>query len=181
MKAIEACSPGFQFENLPEEAGTVARSYSKSGFMSTHLIPLPQSGALAYRFSSEGKLEILLVKKLHASNWGIPKGKLEASLSREENAAKEAFEEAGVKGVMQQRCLGSYRAMKRSGDRDVLIEVWVYLLQVTEVADEWPEKAVRVVRWCDPDEAALLLREPLLAELCHKLKATEHSPGSTLS
>jgi len=96
----------------------------------------------AVRFK-RGQLEVLLVKKPLSQNWGIPKGKLEAHLSLPENAAKEAFEETGVKGALQEQALGSYRAMKRRGDHQIIIEVWVYLLEVTRVARKWPEKATR--------------------------------------
>jgi 8-oxo-dGTP pyrophosphatase MutT (NUDIX family) len=100
-----------------------------------------QSGVLAYRRLKKGRLEILLVKKPLSQNLGIPKGRLEGHLSLPENAAEEAFEEAGIKGVIQQEALGSYKAMKRRGDHETIVEVWVYLLEVTRVAPSWPEKA----------------------------------------
>jgi 8-oxo-dGTP pyrophosphatase MutT (NUDIX family) len=131
--------------------------------------PVLQSGVFAYRAGPTGQPEILLVKKHRSVNWGICKGKIEKSLSPQENAAKEAFEEAGVKGNIQQKMLGSYRAMKRDGEKDVLIEVQVYLFEVTKSADDWPEKDKRLVQWYAPDEAAKLLREPLLVALCQKL------------
>lgn len=133
--------------------------------------PVLQSGAFAYRLGPSGQLEILLVKKHRSMNWGIAKGKLEKSLSPQENAAKEAFEEAGVKGHIHQALLGSYRTMKREAEGEVLIEVWVYALEVTEAVQDWPEKEKRQVQWCAPDDAAKLLREPLLAELCRTLAA----------
>ena len=134
------------------------------------MTPQLQSGVLAYRRLKKGRLEVLLVRKPLSQNWGIPKGKSEANLSLPENAAKEAFEEAGVKGVIQQQALGSYKAMKRRGDREVIIEVWVYLLEVTSVARSWPEKATRLVKWFTPTEAVRLLREPLLIEHCRNLE-----------
>jgi 8-oxo-dGTP pyrophosphatase MutT (NUDIX family) len=134
------------------------------------MTPQLQSGVLAYRRLKKGRLEVLLVKKPLSQNWGIPKGKLEGHLSLPENAAKEAFEEAGIKGVIQQETLGSYKAMKRRGDHEIIVEVWVYLLEVTRVARSWPEKATRLVRWFTPTEAVRILREPLLIEHCRKLE-----------
>jgi ADP-ribose pyrophosphatase YjhB (NUDIX family) len=134
------------------------------------MTPQLQSGVLAYRRSKKDRLEVLLVKKPLSQNWGIPKGKVEAHLSFHANAAKEAFEEAGVKGTINQQALGSYRAMKRRGDHEILVEVWVYMLEVTRVAKKWPEKATRLVRWFTPSEAVRLLREPFLIEQCQKLE-----------
>ena len=64
------------------------------------MTPQIQSGVLAYRRHKKRGLEILLVKKPLSQNWGIPKGKLAAGLSLSDNAAKEAFEEAGVRGMI---------------------------------------------------------------------------------
>jgi 8-oxo-dGTP pyrophosphatase MutT (NUDIX family) len=130
------------------------------------MTPQIQSGVLAYRHHKRKGTEILLVKKPLSQNWGIPKGKLVEGLSRAENAAKEAFEEAGVRGNIRQEAAGSYRAMKRRGDHQILIEVSVFLLEVTSVAKKWPEKSTRLVRWCAVPEAIRLLREPILIELC---------------
>jgi ADP-ribose pyrophosphatase YjhB (NUDIX family) len=88
------------------------------------MVPQIQSGVLAYRRQKKG-FEVLLVKKPLSQNWGIPKGKLAEGLSLAENAAKEAFEEAGVKGRIEREAAGSYRAMKRRGDHQILIEVSV--------------------------------------------------------
>ena len=57
-----------------------------------------ESGALAYRRLENGELEILLVSKKRFKRWGIPNGRVNASLSFGETAANEAFEEAGVIG-----------------------------------------------------------------------------------
>jgi len=57
-----------------------------------------ESGALAYRRRKNGEVLILLISKKRSKKWGIPKGRVNASLSFGETAAKEAFEEAGVAG-----------------------------------------------------------------------------------
>jgi ADP-ribose pyrophosphatase YjhB (NUDIX family) len=131
--------------------------------------PQIQSGVLAYRRRKKG-LEILLVKKPLSQNWGIPKGKIAAGLSLSENAAKEAFEEAGVKGLIEQEVSGSYKAMKRRGDDQIVIEVSVFILEVTKIAKKWPEKATRLVKWYGSADAARLVREPLLVQLCLDLE-----------
>jgi 8-oxo-dGTP pyrophosphatase MutT (NUDIX family) len=71
-----------------------------------------ESGAVAYRRLKNGKLLILLVSKKRSKKWGIPKGKVNASLSFGETAAKEAFEEAGVIGRISPNSVGMFRARK---------------------------------------------------------------------
>jgi 8-oxo-dGTP pyrophosphatase MutT (NUDIX family) len=131
--------------------------------------PRLQSGVLAYRRLDDGQISVLVVGKRHSKKWGIPKGRAEEHLSLADNAAKEAFEEAGVTGRLRAEPLGTYRAMKRVQGLKTLIEVWVYLLEVTATARHWPEKSERHVKWCSPEEAANLLNEPLLAQLCQRL------------
>lgn len=125
-----------------------------------------QSGVLAFRRSVSGRIEILLIKKRHSRNWGIPKGKLEPGLTLAENASKEAFEEAGVSGDTIGSAVGSYLDIKQSLDRAILIEVSVFLLAVTAAAADWPERAIRQVKWCSPEEASVLLHQPLLIQTC---------------
>jgi 8-oxo-dGTP pyrophosphatase MutT (NUDIX family) len=132
---------------------------------------LLQSGALAYRRAKNGELRILLIRKRRSKEWGIPKGKAEAHLSFSENAAKEAFEEAGVRGSISPNSVGMFRATKRSPSRlsTRVIEVWIYLLEVTECLSHWPEKGKRQTKWVPCDVAATELREPVLVDLCHRL------------
>jgi 8-oxo-dGTP pyrophosphatase MutT (NUDIX family) len=101
--------------------------------------PMLESGALAYRRLKNGELMILLVSKKRSKKWGIPKGKVSASLSFGETAAKEAFEEAGVIGRVSPNSIGMFRA-KKGTPIPKNIEVWVYLLEVDEMLSNWPEK-----------------------------------------
>jgi 8-oxo-dGTP pyrophosphatase MutT (NUDIX family) len=139
--------------------------------------PLPQgaalleSGVLALRHRKKGEPQILLVSKKRSKEWGIPKGRAESHLGFAENAAKEAFEEAGVIGSVSPNAIGMFRAKKRSANREIrlIVEVWVYLLEVTETLAKWPEKQKRQTKWVSCEAAARLLREPVLAHLCHRL------------
>ena len=128
-----------------------------------------QSGALPYRVDKAGRRQVLLVTSVRSSRWTIPKGKVAPGLSLAENAAKEAMEEAGVVGKVATRSAGSYRAIKRLGARRTIIDVWVFLLAVSDALDDWPEKRHRRIKWVSPASAARLLREPLLQRLCREL------------
>ncbi len=130
-----------------------------------------QSGALPYRVDADGSVRVLLVETGRGRRWSIPKGAAEPHLSLAENAAKEAFEEAGVVGEVAPRPAGKFRATKQLPLGEAVIEVCVFLLRVTEQRDDWPEKGRRRVRWLACEEAARLLREPLLRDLCRQLAA----------
>jgi 8-oxo-dGTP pyrophosphatase MutT (NUDIX family) len=127
-----------------------------------------ESGALAYRRPKNRKPLILLVSKKRSKKWGIPKGKVNASLSFGETAAKEAFEEAGVLGRVSPNSIGMFRA-KKGTPTPKNIEVWVYLLEVHETLSNWPEKDKRKTKWVSCKVAARELREPVLTQLCRRL------------
>lgn len=119
-----------------------------------------------------------MVSKSRSRQWGIPKGDVEPHLSFAENAAKEAFEEAGVKGRISSSSVGMFRATKRTRDRRgrYIVEVWVYLLEVTESFTKWPEKGKRQIQWVPCHTAAARLREPVLADLCRRLAQSAKRP-----
>jgi len=133
--------------------------------------PLLESGVLAFRREDNGDPLVLLISRRRSKKWGIPKGKVVPTLTFPENAAKEAFEEAGVIGYISPSSVGMFRAKKRAANPQVqlTIEVWVYLLEVTETAPDWPERDKRAIRWVTCEAAARQLREPVLAHLCHRL------------
>jgi len=131
--------------------------------------PLLESGALAYRLDRRGEPRVLVLTTSKGKQWGIPKGRVEPCLSFGDNAAKEAFEEAGILGEVAANSAGMYRATKRLTAGETVIEVWVYLLKVTGTLADFPEKGRRELKWVSCDEAAKLLREPFLAKLCRDL------------
>lgn len=125
-----------------------------------------QSGVLATR-SSGGRREVLLITSRKGKRWVIPKGVVEPGLSPAESAAKEAWEEAGVRGPLRPEPLGSYRYRKWGGE----CAVEVFLLEVASVAETWPEDH-RARRWAGAEEAAEAVREPGLRALIRGLAAT---------
>jgi phosphohistidine phosphatase len=118
-----------------------------------------QSGVIAAR-REDGRTEVLLVTSRKGKRWVIPKGVVEPGLSSAESAAKEAWEEAGVRGELRPEPVGSYEYPKWDGR----CTVEVFLLEVQSVAESWPE-AHRSRRWAAPKEAAEAVREPALQDL----------------
>ena len=66
-----------------------------------------QFGALCYRIT-DGKIQVLLITSRRTQRWILPKGWPENGITPGESAAKEAMEEAGVTGKLNERPLGVY-------------------------------------------------------------------------
>ncbi|MBP2299707.1 NUDIX hydrolase [Azospirillum picis] len=128
-----------------------------------------QCAALPYRFLAN-RVEVLLITSRETRRWIVPKGWTEKKVRPRDMAAREAFEEAGVRGKVSKHPAGTYRYQKRlAGDRSVECEVVVYLLDVREELAEWPEQHERERCWMSPEQAAEAISEsglvPLLLDL----------------
>ena len=101
-----------------------------------------QYAALPYRAKGKSQLEIMLVTSRGTRRWIIPKGWPKRGMPPYDTAAKEAFEEAGVK--VRKRPIGSYPYAKilEKGDK-ASCRVQVFALRVTHQRKRWPEKRER--------------------------------------
>jgi 8-oxo-dGTP pyrophosphatase MutT (NUDIX family) len=128
-----------------------------------------QSGVIPYRLNKQevsgGKLEVLLVTTRKRKRWVIPKGIIEPSMTPQDSAAKEAFEEAGITGCVSDTSLGAYTYSKWGGT----CRVEVFPLEVTTVLNEWPESDIRDRQWMSVEEGASRVKEDLLKDLLRKL------------
>ena len=134
-----------------------------------------QVAALCWR-PVGASVELLLVTSLNSKRWILPKGWAEPGHSLPENAAREAFEEAGVTGRIEARPAGSYHYLKQKRDGGgVPCRVDIFALKVTRLHDEWPERGTRRMEWVTPDQAAARISEPGLREILrgfHKVQAS---------
>jgi 8-oxo-dGTP pyrophosphatase MutT (NUDIX family) len=106
-----------------------------------------------------------MVTSRSGKRWVIPKGIIEPDLSAAASAAKEAWEEAGVRGVVRPGSVGTYRYQKWGGT----CTVEVFVLDVERLEDAWPEQALRRRCWFGLDRAAGLVREEGLAMMIRAL------------
>ncbi|MBY5798599.1 NUDIX hydrolase [Rhizobium leguminosarum] len=111
-----------------------------------------QAGALCYRRNENGRVEILFVGSRRNGRWGIPKGHVESGEASSAAALREAFEEAGVVGVVDEAVFGTFSYRKDTSPNQY--HVAVHLFKVSRIADKFPEKHVRKTRWF-PVETAL--------------------------
>ena len=127
---------------------------------------IAQFGVIPWRRGAGGRAEILLITSRETRRWVVPRGNAIAGLRDHESAAQEAFEEAGIRGGVDERALGRYRYDKRRRDGSLVpAEVLLFRMLVTDEAADWPERRQRERRWFEPRDAADAVAEPDLAKL----------------
>jgi len=131
-----------------------------------------QFGALPYRLDLETGVEVLLVTSRRTKRWVIPKGWPIKRFKPARTAAREAYEEAGVRGRVAGRPLGHYVYQKRLEERAAPFwcEVQVFPLLVKRQLKKWPECRQRMVRWFPVPEAAGLIEDADLRRLILQLE-----------
>jgi len=135
-----------------------------------------QYGALCYRLGAQGP-EILLITSRRSGQWLAPKGGIVPGLTPVESAAREAWEEAGVRGVIGAEEAGRYVHVKSGRNRGGPYLVGLYPLEVTGEAADYPEAHQRRRAWFTPQEAAKAARNPELGQLLLDFAATyDHRP-----
>lgn len=133
-----------------------------------------QAGALCLH---QGK--VLLISSLDTGRWIIPKGWPMAGRTLAGAAMQEAWEEAGIRGRLRPDPVGSFSYDKRGkGGLPRETEVSVYLIDVTGVADSYPEAGRRERRFLPPAEAADLVQEPGLKQLLRAIPGSARPPAS---
>jgi len=125
-----------------------------------------QSGVIPFRRSASG-MEVLLITSRTRGRWIVPKGSLETDMTAAESAELEAWEEAGVEGRLLPELVGQYITLK--GQEQV--EVDLFLLEVEDVYDEWPEQHQRRRIWASVEAATRLVDAADLAAVISRLPA----------
>jgi 8-oxo-dGTP pyrophosphatase MutT (NUDIX family) len=136
---------------------------------------LDQVAALPYRAGKEG-LEILVVTSRRTKRFIIPKGWPIPGLLDARAAAIEANEEAGVKGTVSHRPMGSFEYIKEIGSRGILIRAEVFPLEVRKVKSSWKEQKQRKRKWLPLDQAIIELDDAGLKKLIDQNRAAIGSP-----
>jgi 8-oxo-dGTP pyrophosphatase MutT (NUDIX family) len=138
-----------------------------------------QVAAVCYR-SAGRSIEILLVNT-SAGKWTFPKGRLCPWLSASEAAAREAQEEAGVRGRIQQSSFAYYQDLKRAFGHDNMsreIVVAAYLLEVHSLSE--PHETDRNPTWFSPEEARQRLADQRAPKYARELGRIVEAAQRTL-
>jgi 8-oxo-dGTP pyrophosphatase MutT (NUDIX family) len=127
-----------------------------------------QVGAVPVRVGPDGKLEVLLITTRGSARWTVPKGWPMRGLADHEAAAREAFEEAGVRGRVLPTPIGAFEYAKRR--RRGRFRVTLYRLDVETQANRFRERGQRKSRWLSTQEAAERIEWPGLAAAVRELQ-----------
>jgi 8-oxo-dGTP pyrophosphatase MutT (NUDIX family) len=130
-----------------------------------------QAAALPWRRQGDGSIEILLVTGRGRGRWIVPKGWPMRGKSLAQAAAQEAWEEAGVRGRVDEAPLGRFRHAKNHPLLGRLeFRVLLFPLAVETEAADWPERGERRRRWLDCGAAARAVASPALAKLLRRFR-----------
>ncbi|WP_299410338.1 NUDIX hydrolase [Acaryochloris sp. IP29b_bin.148] len=124
-----------------------------------------QSAALPYLIQPDG-LKIVLITSRKRHRWIIPKGAIEPHLTAWDSAAQEAWEEAGIEGVITTEPLGIYRHQKWEGSS----MVQVFPLAVTRLHQQWLEDQERQRRVVSVAKALKLIEMKALRRMVSQLE-----------
>lgn len=163
---------------------TVLRSYTAAMTRDDHgELPI-QTGALPWRLAPKNGIEVLLVTGRRSGRWTIPKGWPMAGKTLAEAAALEAYEEAGVRGTIHPRPIGTYRHRKQAlVVGDIEVNIVVHPLWVDRELEKWPELGQRKRKWFLAKDAAKRVASPELGALIRqsatKKALATNGPGGT--
>ncbi|KAI7895183.1 NUDIX hydrolase domain-like protein [Mucor mucedo] len=89
--------------------------------------------------------KVLIISSSKRENvWVLPKGGWEDDETKEQAAARETYEEAGVRGQIG-NLVGSFIDYNYYGEPKS--NVWFYELKVEEICSQWPESSFRQRKW----------------------------------
>ncbi|QYX57826.1 NUDIX hydrolase [Roseovarius sp. SCSIO 43702] len=133
--------------------------------------PELQVAALCLRDGADGGKEVLMITSRDTGRWILPKGWLVEDKDAPQSALQEAWEEAGVEPPAEAPVhIGHYHYDKGlDGGYTVPVRVELFRIDVTELADSYPEARERARLWLSPEKAAQRVDEPELAAILRAL------------
>lgn len=127
---------------------------------------LQQVAALVWRLE-KGGLQLLTITSRGTGRWIIPKGWPQTGHTLASTAMREAYEEAGIRGIIDPAPIGTYNYQKYDMPPEAIssFTVAVYAIAFTEQVDKWPERGERILDWVSPQVAADRVEETELKKL----------------
>ena len=104
---------------------------------------------------------VCLITSRNGKRFVIPKGWIDPGQTAGETALQEAWEEAGLVGALDREPIGSYLYEKEGQT----YHVTVFVLRVTSVAQDWPERSFRERSWVTPTGFFDRIEDAGLAEI----------------
>jgi 8-oxo-dGTP pyrophosphatase MutT (NUDIX family) len=156
---------------LKAKKGTPPPRGSKKSATQTDRALRVQYGVLPYRFTETNSLEVLLVTTRQTRRWIIPKGWPIKGLKPPKSAAREAYEEAGIRGTVGAKSIGAFSYEKGidANGGTVPCEVRVFPMIVKRQLSTWPEAHEREAQWFESAKALSAIKEKGLRQLIELL------------
>ncbi|KAH9791537.1 hypothetical protein WN944_010177 [Citrus x changshan-huyou] len=139
------------------------------------------SGCIPYRLTKDAedenediqtRIEVLMVSSPNRSDLVFPKGGWENDETVMEAACREALEEAGVRGKLNEKPLGIWEFRSKSKQDLHSLEGgcrgYMFSLEVTEELEIWPEQENRYRKWLNIQDAFQLCRYEWMREALEK-------------
>lgn len=101
----------------------------------------------------DAAVAILFVTSQTRGRWILPKGRRKPEESHSETCHREAFEEAGVKGIVLEDFPMTMLVTKQTPAGKRVVPVTYYPFLVTEQVDDWPERERRQRHWALIEDA----------------------------
>ena len=105
--------------------------------------------------------QVCLVSSRNGKRWVVPKGCMEPGKTAGEVALQEAWEEAGLVGLLVHEPIGSY-VYEKDG---FVCHVIVFRLDVTDQRDNYPEAGMRQRLWLPAAQAATRIEDAGLRDV----------------
>lgn len=104
---------------------------------------------------------VCLVNSSNGRRWVVPKGAIEPGRTAGETALVETWEEAGLVGTLAPEPVGSYVYHKNGAPHHVV----VFLMNVSDVLADWPERGHRQRLWLPFADAVERVSEAALRDV----------------
>src|SRR5436190_4873364 len=127
--------------------------------------PHRQAAALPLR-----RGRVCLITSRNGKRWIIPKGWIDPGQTAGETALQEAWEEAGLTGALEREPIGAY-IYEKDGQQ---YHVTVFVMKVTAVEQDWPERDFRQRSWVSPVGFFERIEDAGLADIV-RLTVTQHA------
>lgn len=121
-----------------------------------------QSGVVPL-FRGKDGLQVVLVKTRSGGRWVFPKGNLCKGCTMLESAEKEAYEEAGVRGVALPFQTRIYFYRKAGTSKRFMVTV--YPMKVKTILKKWPEFAFRERKFFSIEEACGIMGNQAFSDI----------------
>ncbi|KAK8617371.1 hypothetical protein V6N13_080287 [Hibiscus sabdariffa] len=118
--------------------------------------------------AEESRISVLMISTPNRDDLVFPKGGWEDDETVHEAACREALEEAGVKGILDEDPLGVWEFRSKSRQNSCSLEGgcrgYMFAMEVTEELDSWAEHITYNRKWLSPEEAYKLCRYDWMRE-----------------